>query len=661
MTIAAITTGAGGAVAVIRVSGSGALEACDAVFRGRRRLADSKGGRFCYGRVVDGEGHTVDDVVAAVFRAPHSYTGEDTVEISCHGSRYIRQRILQLLIDHGVRLAEAGEFSMRAVLNGRIDLSQAEAVADIIAAEDRAAHAVAANQMRGGYSEELRVLRGELVTLAGLLELELDFGEEDVEFADRDRLRSLMVHAREKIERLAGSFAVGNVLKHGVGVAIVGSPNVGKSTLLNALTGDDRAMVSDIAGTTRDTLEERVTIDGVTFRFIDTAGLRESDDRLEQMGMERTRAAVERADVVLVVVEAGASEEEVADAMAYTAGKRNCLVINKIDTTKTTPGGCGVAVNVAGMRNREAGGNTEAGEVGPVGGAENGIVTDDVGTGKLGLVTGNNAACRNASQDRYERTGEVDDAGIRAVGDDNIARRSIAQDFGSGTGEAGEVGEVGSVGGDNTACRSVSQDGDGEVGSVAGAGGEAFLGRPSAPAYLNTSCREALQSTDKTAGVVSAENDAATDNTGIGTIGAGDNAPCLNMVQDCDREVAGTYDPAAIGGIDIGKDRTVADVIPISALRGDGLDRLREWLRESVETAGLWGGDAVVSNARHHEALVCSAAALRRAEAGLGSSTPPDLLAQDIRDALHHLGLITGEITTDDLLSEIFSKFCIGK
>ncbi len=278
MTIAAVSTGVGGAIAVIRVSGERALEACNAVMD---KALGTTGGRFYYRRVLDGDGCTVDDVVASVFRAPNSYTGEDTVEISCHGSRYIQQKILQLLVEQGVGFASAGEFTMRALLNGKLDLAQAEAVADVIAAESRMSHALAVNQMRGGYSRELQTLRDELVHLASLLELELDFGEEDVEFADRDDLRMLIENTRDKIDRLADSFEVGNVLKHGVAVAIVGSPNVGKSTLLNALVGDDRAMVSDIAGTTRDTLEERIDIEGVTFRFVDTAGLRDTDDRLE--------------------------------------------------------------------------------------------------------------------------------------------------------------------------------------------------------------------------------------------------------------------------------------------------------------------------------------------------------------------------------------------
>ncbi len=447
-TIAAIATGVGGAISVIRVSGDRALGACDAIFRGKIHLAESEGGRFHYGRIADERGATVDDVVVSVFRAPHSYTGEDVVEISCHGSRYVQQKIIQLLIDQGIRPAGAGEFSMRAVMNGKLDLAQVEAVADLIASENRASHAVAINQMRGRYSSELQVMRSELVTLASLLELELDFGQEDVEFADRTRLSSLTAGLMAKIEQMSQSFVVGNVLKNGVAVAIVGSPNVGKSTLLNALLGDDRAMVSDIAGTTRDTLEEYLDIDGVRFRFIDTAGLRETDDRLEQMGMERTRASIERADMVLLMVEACATDDEIAAIWASLGdlnNKRVCVVANKID-----------------------------------------------------------------------------------------------------------MGEMAAI-----------------------------------------------------------EN---------------------------------------------------RDMIPISALHGDGLDRLSKWLLSGVDVAGAYNGEVLVTSARHHESLERAGEALRRVEQKLSEGgIPADLLSQDIREALYNLGSITGEITTDDLLGEIFSKFCIGK
>ena len=289
--IVAPATSLGGAIAVIRVSGVGSIACCDSIFKGRKPLAEAKSHTIHYGTICDGE-RVVDDVVVAIFRAPHSYTGEESVEISIHGSRYIASEVIRLLCEGGARMAEAGEFSQRALAAGRIDLSQAEAVADLIAAESRAAHAIAATQMRGGYSEMLDALREELLNITTLLELELDFSEEDVEFADRERLLAMLEHTDTAVVRLVESFRVGNAIREGVSVAIVGRPNVGKSTLLNRLVGDDRAMVSEIAGTTRDTIEESIVIDDIRFRFVDTAGLHDTDDRLEKMGIPREDAAM---------------------------------------------------------------------------------------------------------------------------------------------------------------------------------------------------------------------------------------------------------------------------------------------------------------------------------------------------------------------------------
>ena len=301
--IVAPATASGGAIAVVRVSGDRVPELCDRIFRGRERLAGSAGYTVHFGRIVDGA-RTVDEVLASVFRAPHSYTGEDSVEISCHGSSYIVAEILRLLTDAGARMAEPGEFTVRAYLAGKMDLAQAEAVADLVASSSRAAHALAIDQMRGGYSAALDDLREKLLHLASLLELELDFSEEDVQFADRSELSAIMQRLDEEIGRLRNSFALGNALKQGVAVVIVGAPNVGKSTLLNRLLQDDRALVSDIAGTTRDVIEEQTNIDGVQFRFLDTAGIRSTDDRLEQMGIERTMASIARAQIIVHLVSA---------------------------------------------------------------------------------------------------------------------------------------------------------------------------------------------------------------------------------------------------------------------------------------------------------------------------------------------------------------------
>jgi tRNA modification GTPase len=327
--IVAPATALGGAIAVIRLSGEGAISLCDKLFKGRKPLAGAKSHTIHYGTICDGE-RVVDDVVVALFRAPHSYTGEESVEISIHGSRYIASEVMRLLCDNGARMAEAGEFSQRALTAGRIDLSQAEAVADLIAAESRAAHAVAATQMRGGYSEKLEELRSELLDVTTLLELELDFSEEDVEFADRERLRAMLEKTDGVVSQLMDSFRVGNAIRKGVAVAIVGRPNVGKSTLLNCLVGEDRAMVSDIAGTTRDTIEESVVIDDITFRFVDTAGLHNTDDRLEKMGIERTENAIRQAQVVLYITEPSQRELELP---TIAEGQSLLLVVNKMDTT----------------------------------------------------------------------------------------------------------------------------------------------------------------------------------------------------------------------------------------------------------------------------------------------------------------------------------------
>ena len=325
--IVAPASALGGAIAVIRMSGEGSIAICDAVFRGRKPLSDAASHTIHYGNIVDGD-NIVDDVVAAVFRAPHSYTGEESVEISIHGSQYIASRVISLLCNKGARLAEPGEFSARAFAAGRIDLSQAEAVADIIVADSKAAHTLASTQMRGGYSDTLNDLRDRLIELTALLELELDFGEEDVEFADRTRLNNMLLQTMDVVRRLKESFRTGNAIRNGVSVAIIGAPNVGKSTLLNRLVGDDRAMVSDIAGTTRDTIEESVVIDGIRFRFVDTAGIRATDDKLERMGIERTLKAVEKAQIIINMCEPTGGFEQIT----LTESQFEIRVVNKADT-----------------------------------------------------------------------------------------------------------------------------------------------------------------------------------------------------------------------------------------------------------------------------------------------------------------------------------------
>ena len=446
-TIIAPATPVGGALCIIRLSGQRAIDVCDAVYSGRRALRDVATATVHYGDIVDGD-EVVDDVLVSVFRAPHSYTGENLVEISAHGSRYVVERILALFTRQGVRMAYAGEFTRRAFVAGKMDLSQAEAVADIIAAESRASHAVASTQMRGAYSKELSALRDKLLHITSLLELELDFSEEDVEFADRSHLEDLLQQTHKRVAELADSFSLGNALKEGVNVAIVGRPNVGKSTLLNRLVGEDRAMVSDIAGTTRDTIEATCNIGGVVFRFVDTAGLHSTDDVLERMGIERTSEALRRAHIIL-------------------------------------------------------------------------WLTDDDSTLMSDDMQGYEPS---AEQVVYKVVTKID----------------LQEDYGS---------------------------------------------------TLNN-----------------------------------DN-----------------------------------DVIYLSAKTGAGVDELQKVLQSRFDAQSAYRGDVVVSSQRHYEALRESAESLLAALNALRTGLPADLLSEDIRQVLYHLGTITGEITSDDVLQNIFSRFCIGK
>ncbi|MDR2449213.1 MAG: tRNA uridine-5-carboxymethylaminomethyl(34) synthesis GTPase MnmE [Prevotellaceae bacterium] len=449
-TICGISTAPGvGGIAVIRVSGAGAIAVVEQLFvpkTAERRLCAQKSHTLRFGHIANGK-ETVDEVLVSVFRAPHSFTGEETVEIACHGSHYIQQRILQLLLASGARMAEAGEFTRRAFLNGKLDLAQAEAVADLITAKSEAEHKVAMQQLRGGFSEELQQLRDRLLSFASLLELELDFSEEDVEFADRAQFNALLQEMQAVIRRLIRSFSLGNAIKNGVPVAIVGHTNVGKSTLLNALLNEDRALVSDIHGTTRDTIEDCIQLHGVLFRFIDTAGLRHTDETIEQLGIARTYEKLRQATLVLLLLDA--TRPETFSAIEEIRAQLN-------DTQQLI-----VAVN------------------------------------KVDL-----AAC--------------------------------------------------------------------DIHSI-----------PS-PIY-------------------------------------------------------------------------------ISAKNRQGMEALVEVLANHVNLSPISADETVVTNLRHYEALQRTQEALVRAAQGFANNTPGDLVAQEVREALHHLGSITGAISTDEILSTIFGKFCIGK
>ena len=333
-TICAVATATGGAIGIVRISGPDAIRITDSIFKPAscHPLASASPYTLSYGQIIENDTTVIDDVLVSVFRAPHSYTGQDSAEISCHGSAYILEQVCRLLIEAGCRQAEPGEFTQRAFLAGKMDLSQAEAVADLIASGNRATHRIAMSQLKGHFSSELSVLREQLLKLTSLLELELDFADhEELEFADRTELLTLARRADDRITELARSFKTGQALKQGIPVAIIGKTNVGKSTLLNRLLKDDRAIVSDIHGTTRDTIEDIIQIKGVTFRFIDTAGIRQTADEIEQIGIARTFAAIQKALIVIWMLDSEPTADEIKDIASHLKGKKLILTLNKSD------------------------------------------------------------------------------------------------------------------------------------------------------------------------------------------------------------------------------------------------------------------------------------------------------------------------------------------
>lgn len=462
-TICAISTPPGiGGIAVVRISGPEALDIADRCWHGTS-LKEAKTHTAHLGTVIDTDSSELDQAVATVFRGPRSFTGEDTVELSVHGSRYVQRRLLEILCSVGARLAEPGEFTRRAFTNGRMDLAQAEAVADVIASTSRSAHRIAVTQMRGGFSRRLASLRENLLELASLLELELDFSEEDVEFASRSRLREIAEQLNSEITRLHRSFASGNAIKDGIPVAIVGPANAGKSSLLNALLDDDRAIISDIPGTTRDTIEETLEIGDYLFRFIDTAGIRETTDTIERIGIDRSLKAIGKARIIIVV----------------------------IDSTAPLP-----------------------------------------------LAT---------------------------------------------------------------------------------------LEQTAAP----------LSATDTPPHLIIALNKSDLDGS-----------------ENLDFDAIRTFT----------KDHSTTETILISAHTGSGLDQLKEALVNcAAHESGAGSDDILVTNARHAEALAHAAESTARIIEGLDTQLPPDLIAQDVRQTIHHLASITGDIPSSEILATIFSRFCIGK
>ena len=374
-----------GAISIIRVSGEDSLVIADKIIDLKgETLSETEGYRLRYGTIFADDGSVLDNVIVSVFRAPHSYTGENSVEISCHASRFIVNAVLELLVNAGARIAAPGEFTRRAFVNGKMDLAQAEAVADVIASQSAASHKVAMNQLKGGFSSELRVLREKLLTMTSLLELELDFSEEDVEFASRSELGALVNEALAHIGRLTDSFSRGNAIKNGVPVAIVGATNTGKSTLLNALLGEERAIVSDIAGTTRDTIEETLNLGGVMFRFIDTAGIRETDELVEKIGIERTFKKLNEASIVLGMTDLSRGEDSVLADAEYIWSKVNAsssdmefvLLVNKCDVNGIESLAAGYEAGCAGVGSG-AGYADKAGKMARIEAAlrEKGIVT----------------------------------------------------------------------------------------------------------------------------------------------------------------------------------------------------------------------------------------------------------------------------------------------
>lgn len=524
-----------GAISIIRVSGKESLAIADKVIDTKGvPIAETEGYRLRYGTVFEADGSILDNVIVSVFRAPHSYTGENSVEISCHASRFIVNKILELLVNAGARIAAPGEFTRRAFVNGKMDLAQAEAVADVIASQSAASHRVAMNQLKGGFSSELKVLREKLLTMTSLLELELDFSEEDVEFASRKELGQLVDDSLTHIGRLTASFSRGNAIKNGVPVAIVGATNTGKSTLLNALLGEERAIVSDIAGTTRDTIEETLNIDGILFRFIDTAGIRETDETIEKIGIDRTFKKLGEAAVVLGMTDLSRGEAAVLEDADFILSK-----VNEMGGVKNV----GLAIDGAGT-----GGAPLAG-------------TDGAPLAETGGVS------QHGHGDGQERKVVI------LVNKCDVAGDFYRDDNGTGYGSGNDLGE-----------------------NLAEIGGNKNVNH---------------------------------DNSIVSLI--------ENKYDNC-------------------------KVIPISAKTGKGLSTLTKTLGEIGSEITGSTDETLVTNVRHYEALVRAASALERVRAGLHIATlPPDLIAQDLREALYHLGEIVGEISTDETLGNIFRNFCIGK
>lgn len=536
-----------GAISVIRVSGGEALPVVSAMVKCApgREIMMAPGYSVRFGRIFLDDGELLDEVLVTVFRAPHSYTGEDSAEISCHASKYIVDNVLHLLVEAGVRPAEPGEFTRRAYLNGKMDLAQAEAVADLIAAQGAAAHHLALSQLKGGFSNELKKMRGELLNIVSLMELELDFSEEEVEFADRSQLSGLVDTVSGHIGRLISSFRLGNAIRNGIPVAIAGATNTGKSTLLNALLGEDRAIVSDVHGTTRDTIEETLNVGGLLFRFIDTAGIRRTDETVEQIGIERTFRKLEEAVVVFVMVDA-----------SLACSLEACIP-------------------VAGFS----------------GGSNDGVPA-------AGFSGGSHA-------------------GVPAAA--------------SGIGDSGNSSDSAVSSGSGDILLSRKDDYAGMTGQYDGAGNGVWRGVENVLARVDVSRQKVIFVVNKMDRV-----------TGM-------NAPALLAIR------------AGLDRLKASYRLQESPEVYVSAKKGEGLDDLRMALTEVCAEYAISSDDVIVTNARHIDALKNARTSLARVQDGLRSGLPTDLVSQDIREAIYHLGSIVGEISTDEVLGNIFKNFCIGK
>lgn len=573
--ICALSTPQGsGAIAIIRLSGEDTIDVIGKIFTPAGGK-EAKPYLMRYGSIKDGD-RLIDECMVATFNAPHSYTGENSAEIYCHGSSYIIQEMLKLLLSHGVKLAEPGEFSKRAFLNGKLDLAQAEAVADLISSETSAAHRVALQQMKGGFSNELQQMRSDLLNLVSMMELELDFSEEDVEFADRTQLKLLLAEVTEKVASLIESFTLGNVIKNGVPVAIVGATNTGKSTLLNTLLGEEKAIVSNIHGTTRDVIEDTINLGGITFRFIDTAGIRETQETIEIIGIERTYMKLKQASIVIMVLDA--TRPEYFESSLINLSTR----LNK-DKQKLV-----ILLNKADKIYEQADALDASDAEKSAGGLNDSDTAD---------ATGEATAADAANMNNITgKTDAITAADTTATAEDSTTTAA-----------------------DTTATAADTTDG------AAATAPEIIFGSPAV--------KEQLEQIKRICATVA---DAA------------DEADAANAANAADGADGAMLSPISI--------------LPISAKRKLGITELKELLISSQQQNQAINTNAtLVTNVRHYQALMDAQIALYRVEDGLTAGTPTDLVAQDIREALYHLGSIVGEINTEEVLGNIFGRFCIGK